>query len=161
MRGPRDLRGGRHTEAQAKAAVVGGAGSSAINTKPVIRFTDKTELNVYADVYRVLIGGMIVSTCLFIAGVVLALIHPQFIPLQAAWIRQHYSWGVFIQGLLALRPTSLLMLATLLLIATPVVRVLVSIYAFLVDHDYKFVVVTSLVFLVIILTIVLSQLGLT
>ncbi len=156
----RDSRGGRQRERHAGAAVSAAVGSTVTNTQPLIRFTDKTELNVYADVYRVLIGGMIVSTCLFIAGVVLALLHPQFIPLRAAWIRQHYSWGVFLQGLLAFRPTSLLMLATLLLIATPVVRVVVSIYAFLVDRDYKFVVVTSLVFMVIILTIILSQLGL-
>lgn len=116
---------------------------------------------MYADVYRVLIGGMIVSTCLFVVGVIAAMIHPQYIPLSAAWIRGSYHWSVFIHGLLSFNPTSFMMLATLLLILTPVVRVLVSIYAFYVDRDYKYVAVTSLVFFIIVLTIILSRLGLT
>ena len=40
------------------------------------------EKNVYADVYRVLLWGMIVSTILFMAGIVIALMHPQYIPLK-------------------------------------------------------------------------------
>jgi uncharacterized membrane protein len=131
-----------------------------MNKEQVTALTDKTELNVYTDVYRVLIGGMIVSTCLFILGVALALAHPQFVPLKAAWIRQHYHWSVLLHGLLSFNPTILMMLATLLLIATPVVRVVVSLYAFYVDRDYKFVVVTGLVLFVIVLTVILSRAGL-
>jgi uncharacterized membrane protein len=118
------------------------------------------EENVYADVYKVLIAGMYISTLLFIAGVLKALIHPTYIPLTSAWVREHSHWGVVWQGLPHADPTALMMLGTLLLILTPVARVLVSIYAFFVDRDYKFVVVTSIVFLVMLLTFILSQLGL-
>jgi uncharacterized membrane protein len=53
-----------------------------------------------------------------------------------------------------------MMLGTLLLILTPIARVLVSIYAFWGDHDRKYVVVTLIVMIVIILTVVLGRLGL-
>jgi uncharacterized membrane protein len=118
------------------------------------------EENVYADVYRVLLIGMIVSTLLFAAGVILALLHPTYVPLSASWIQQHYHWNVFWHGITTGDPGTLMMLATILLILTPVSRVLVSIYVFYIDHDRKYVVVTSIVFLVMVLTVILSRLGL-
>ncbi len=118
------------------------------------------EANVYSGVYRVLMAGMFASTALFIIGVALALLHPVVIPLDSKWILEQYHAGVVFQGLLLGNPASYMMLATILLILTPVTRVLVSIYAFWVDRDYKFVAVTSVVFLVMALTVVLSRLGL-
>jgi uncharacterized membrane protein len=119
-----------------------------------------SEENVYADVYKVLLGGMYVSTLLFVAGVIAALIHPTYVPLTSEWVRQHSNWHIVLQGLPHGDPTALMMLGTLLLILTPVARVLVSIYAFFVDHDYKFVVVTSIVLFIMILTVILSHFGL-
>lgn len=118
------------------------------------------EDNVYADVYRVLLAGMVLSTALFAIGVILALLHPAYVPLSAAWVRQQYHWRTFIHGLASANPGSFMLLATILLILTPVSRVLVSIYVFYVDRDRKYVVVTSIVFLVMVLTIILSRLGL-
>lgn len=118
------------------------------------------EQNVYAAVYYVLLAGMAVSSALYAAGIVLALLHPHYVPLTPAWIRGHYDWPVFIGGLRTLNPAAIMMVATLVLILTPVARVLVSIYAFYVDHDRKYVAVTSLVFLVIVLTVVLGRFGL-
>jgi uncharacterized membrane protein len=116
--------------------------------------------NVYADVYKVLLAGMVLSTALFAAGVILALLHPTYVPLTAAWVRQQYHWRGFIHGLATANPGTFMMLATILLILTPVSRVLVSIYAFHVDHDRKYVVVTSIVFFVMVLAVVLSHFGL-
>ena len=116
--------------------------------------------NVYADVYRVLLGGMIVSTALFALGVVRALLNPRYVPLTVAWVKQEYNWGVFVHGLATGNSTALMMLATALLILTPVARVVVSIYVFYVDHDRKYVIVTSIVFLVMVITVILSRLGL-
>jgi uncharacterized membrane protein len=53
-----------------------------------------------------------------------------------------------------------MLLATALLILTPVARVVVSIAAFLTDRDYKYVVVTSIVLLVMGVTVVLGLFGL-
>ncbi len=119
-----------------------------------------TESNVYADVYRVLVGGMLVSTALFIFGIVRALLHPEFVPLTPEWIKQQYHWSVIVQGLKSLDPTVIMLIATVLLILTPVARVLISIYAFAVDGDRKYVAVTSIVFLVMALTVVLGLFGL-
>lgn len=119
-----------------------------------------TEENVYADVYRVLVGGMLVSTALFAIGVIRALMHPTYMPLTPEWVRQHYNLGVLVHGLKTLDPTSIMMVATILLILTPVVRVIVSIWAFAVDRDFKFVGITVIVFLVMVVTVIAGLLGL-
>jgi uncharacterized membrane protein len=118
------------------------------------------ELNVYADVYKVLLGGMIVSTALFAAGIVRALLHPEFVPLTPEWIKQHYHWRVIVEGIRSFDPTVIMLIATVLLILTPIARVVVSVYAFAVDRDHQFVVVTLIVLSVIILTVVLGLFGL-
>ena len=96
-----------------------------------------TEANVYADVYKVLLGGMIISTALFIAGMVRAFMLHTYFPLTSRWVREHYHLNVVLHGLRTLDPTVLMMVATVLLILTPVARVIVSVYAFYVDRDHK------------------------
>ncbi len=118
------------------------------------------EENVYADVYRVLLGGMIVSSTLFALGMALALIHPQNYPLGPDWVRSHYHLPIIWQGLKTFDPFTLMLVATALLILTPVFRVIISIWAFFVDRDWKYVVVTSIVLAVIVLSVVLSRYGL-
>lgn len=118
------------------------------------------ELNVYADVYKVLLGGMIVSTALFAAGIVRALLHPEFVPLTPAWIKQHYHWRAIVDGIRSFDPTVIMLIATVLLILTPIARVVVSIYAFAVDRDRQFVAVTLIVLSLILLTVVLGLFGL-
>ena len=118
------------------------------------------EQNVYADVYAVLLAGMIASTVLFAIGVVRALLHSEVIPLTPEWVKSHYAWTAIKNGLRHFDPTVLMLIATALLILTPIARVIVSIYAFAVDRDWKFVAITSIVLAVMALTIVLGELGL-
>ena len=118
------------------------------------------EQNVYGDVYRMLVAGMIVTNILFVIGLVLALLHPQYFPLSARWVRQQYHWSALVHGLAHGQANSFLMVGTLLLILTPVARVVVSIYAFWVDRDRKYVAVTSTVLIVIVVTVMLGLLGL-
>lgn len=119
-----------------------------------------TEENVYAGVYRALLAGMFLSTGLFVLGIIRALMHRENIPLTPQWVLAHYHLSVVLHGLRTGDPTVIMMVGTAVLILTPVVRVLVSIYAFAVDHDRKFVVVTTIVFLVMVLTLILGLLGL-
>ena len=128
--------------------------------EPRIKAGATAEENVYADVYRVLLGGMIVSSVLFAIGLVLALLHPEHYPLGPDWVRSHYHVATIWQGLKTFDPFTLMLVATALLILTPVLRVVISIWAFVVDRDWKFVVVTSIVLVVIVLSVVLSRLGL-
>lgn len=119
-----------------------------------------TEENVYSVVYYALLGGMIASSILFAIGIVRALMHPGYYPLTTDWVRSHYNFSWVMHGLATLDPVALMMVAALLLILTPIVRVIVSIYAFLVDRDFKFVVITGIVFLVMVTTVVAGLLGL-
>ena len=121
----------------------------------------KAQDNVYGVVQHVLQGGMVASTVLFVIGIGAALRRHERIPLDAAWIREHYRLAAIRHGLATLDPTTLMMLATAILILTPMVRVAVSIWAFAVDRDYKFVVVTSIVALVMIATVFLAHAGLS
>jgi uncharacterized membrane protein len=119
-----------------------------------------TEENVYTAVYRVLLGGMLVSSALFAAGIVRALLQHTFFPLSAAWVRQHYSVSRVLHGLAGLEPMSLMLVATVLLILTPVTRVVISICAFMIDRDWKYVVITSVVLVIMVMTAVAGVLGL-
>src|SRR6266568_1001371 len=56
-------------------------------------------------------------------------------------------------GLLILRPQAIIALGLLVLIATPVVRVAVSIVAFALEQDRKYVVITSLVLAILLFSI--------
>ncbi len=58
-------------------------------------------------------------------------------------------------GLLVLHPQAIIALGLLLLIATPVLRVAVSIVAFALEHDLRFVVITALVLAILLLSNVL------
>jgi len=119
-----------------------------------------TEENVYAVVYYALLAGMIVSSILFAIGIVRALMHPAFYSLSPEWVRQHYSFSFVIHGIANLDPVALMMAGTVLLILTPVARVIVSIYAFMVDRDTKYVVITGIVFLIMVVTVIAGLLGL-
>ncbi|MGH9526683.1 MAG: DUF1634 domain-containing protein [Terriglobales bacterium] len=113
--------------------------------------------NVYAIVYRVLMWGMFISTGLYIVGLFRALLSHQAVPLSADWVRTQMQWHIFWPNLLHLQASAILLLATVVLILTPVSRVVLSIYAFWVDHDRRYVGVTSIVFGVIVLTVLLSR----
>jgi uncharacterized membrane protein len=120
----------------------------------------KGEENIYGAVYDVLLGGMLVSCVLFAIGLVLALIHPRYVPLTREYVLRDYHLATLMHGLASGSPSAFLMIAAVLLILTPVLRVVISIYAFHKDRDRKYTVVTGIVLLVIVLTTVLGKLGL-
>ncbi len=121
---------------------------------------DPTEENVYTDVYRVLLAGMFVSTALFTIGIVLAMRHVEYVPLTTEWVQAHYHARVVLDGLAKLDPASYMLLGTVLLILTPITRVLVSMYVFAMDRDRKFVIVTGVVLGIMAITVVLGFMGL-
>jgi uncharacterized membrane protein len=107
--------------------------------------------------YDVLVGGMILSTATYVVGIILFLLQNQN-TLQAAVV--HYqSVAEFISALLTLRSAAVLTLATVFLIATPITRVLVSIFVFASNHNPKYVVVTTIVLLILLASILLGYFG--
>lgn len=120
----------------------------------------KAEAKIYHGVYDVLMAGMLASSALYAIGMVLALIHPHTIELTRDYILRNYKINIMLEGLAHFRPGALFFLATVLLILTPVTRVLISIYAFYTERNMRYVVVTGIVFLVIVVTVVLGRMGL-
>jgi uncharacterized membrane protein len=111
--------------------------------------------------------GVIVSLFVILAGLALSLIHhPKYLhsrdalkeilsPQRPAW---HTLKGLA-SGLREFRGEAIIMLGLLLLIATPVLRVAVSIVAFFFERDWTFVAITAFVLAMLILSFVLGKAG--
>jgi len=65
--------------------------------------------------------------------------------------------GALLAGILALDPASVMSLGLVVLIATPFARVAVSIVAFALERDWRYVVVTALVLTILVAGIALGK----
>ncbi len=100
----------------------------------------------------VLQGGVILSAAVILLGLILESLQPdKFAPQKLQLFPQTFAqvWT----GLLVLRPQAVITLGLFLLIATPVLRVAVSIVAFAAERDWRFVVITLLVLLIFLTSI--------
>lgn len=109
---------------------------------------------------HVLRGGVLLSVAIILCGVVLFYVRA-FGALGrsedvAAFPHTLPSVG---QGLAHADSQAVIILGLLVLLATPVVRVAVSIVAFLLERDWRYVVITSLVLLILLLSFVLGKGG--
>ena len=111
--------------------------------------------------------GVVASLLIVITGIVLAFIHhPEYLHshaiLQSLISRDHPAWQTLmgiLTGLGQFRGEAIIMLGLLLLIATPVLRVAVSIIAFGIEKDWVFVLLTSFVLAMLILSFALGKAG--
>ncbi len=118
------------------------------HASPIPQAVDAT----YTIIGWVLQGGVILSAAVIALGVLLELLQPnKFAPQQLQAFP--HSFGQVWTGVLALQPQAVIALGLLLLIATPVLRVAVSIAAFAVEHDWRFVVITTVVLLILLFSI--------
>jgi uncharacterized membrane protein YfcA/uncharacterized membrane protein len=114
--------------------------------------TTQTVAKTYTLIGWVLQGGVLLSAAVILLGLFLEFLESnKFAPQKLQQFPQTFDqvWT----GLLVLRPQAVIALGLLLLIATPVMRVAVSIVAFAVEHDWKFVVITLLVLLILLFSI--------
>ncbi|MBK9715036.1 MAG: DUF1634 domain-containing protein [Kouleothrix sp.] len=102
-------------------------------------------------VHGVLIVGLVISTALMLIGVGLALFYQRDLPTVVPDIDD------VVGRVLALRPSGFLALGLLVLIATPILRVVGSIGAFLYERDWRFAGVTTLVLAVLIVSLLLGR----
>ncbi|MFT8410866.1 MAG: DUF1634 domain-containing protein [Schleiferilactobacillus perolens] len=63
------------------------------------------------------------------------------------------------QGVIQLKPFAIIMLGLFCLILTPVLRVAVSIYAFVVERDSLYVAITSIVLAILVIAMVIGYAG--
>jgi uncharacterized membrane protein len=102
-------------------------------------------------VHGVLIIGLVASTALMLTGVGLDLFEQRELPTAVP------SIGEVIGRFLALRPSGFLALGLLALIATPILRVIGSIGAFVYERDWRYAGVTTLVLVVLIISLLLGR----
>ncbi|HTK07221.1 MAG TPA: TSUP family transporter [Ktedonobacteraceae bacterium] len=100
----------------------------------------------------VLQGGVLISAIIILLGLFLLPTRPGGLSLQRL-LEFPQSLQEVIAGLLVLRPQAIITLGLLLLIATPVVRVLASVITFALEHDRKYVICTCLVLCILLYSI--------
>ena len=102
----------------------------------------------------ILQGGVILSASIILIGLLMLLLNPAGFSVSELLSFPH-SFDQIWAGLLALHPQAIIALGLMLLIATPVLRVAVSIVAFALERDARFVVITALVLVILLLSNVL------
>jgi uncharacterized membrane protein len=109
--------------------------------------------------------GVVTSLVVVVIGLVISFLHHSGYIHSRAELQQvtspaHPAWhtlGELATGLAHGRGEAIIMAGLLLLIATPVMRVAVSIVAFLVERDWVFAIVTAFVLAMLILSFVLGK----
>ncbi len=111
--------------------------------------------------------GVIVSLCVIVFGIVLMFIQRPEMLSSAEALRQMtetnavfpHTISAVVVGLMAFSGEAITVLGLLLLVATPVARVAISIFAFLYQKDRVFVVITSVVLMLLLLSFMLGKAG--
>jgi uncharacterized membrane protein YfcA/uncharacterized membrane protein len=99
----------------------------------------------------ILQGGVMLSASIILIGLIMLPFHSKGFSVSGL-LAFPQTFSQIWAGLLALQPQSIIALGLLLLIATPVLRVAVSIVTFALDRDLRFVVITVLVLVILILS---------
>jgi len=102
----------------------------------------------------ILQGGVILSASIILIGLLMLPLQQGGLSVQSLLSFPHTLGQVWL-GLLVLQPQAIIALGILLLIATPILRVAVSIVAFALEGDRRFVVITALVLAILLLSNVL------
>lgn len=117
------------------------------------------EKGLYTAVHNVLTFGMWVSTALFSIGVALAIVHPDRVPSSLEAMPDYYHWSVVTHGLAHGDPNIWMMIGVVLLILTPIGRVVASTIAFVQTGERIWAGMTLLVLAIISLSFVLARTG--
>ena len=104
----------------------------------------------------ILQGGVLISSAVICVGIGLWLLGIGQHPDQQLLVFPHTLNEVG-SGLLMLHPQAIITLGLLLLLATPVVRVFASIFAFALEHDRRYVVITTVVLAILMMSFLLGK----
>jgi len=102
-------------------------------------------------VHRVLIVGLAISTVLILFGLGLDILRHRQVPTDAPTFREVFRRTA------ELRPSGFLTLGLLVLVATPIMRVIGSTIAFLYERDWRYALITFVVLVVVTLSLLLGQ----
>jgi uncharacterized membrane protein len=122
---------------------------------PSLTVEEKREIEHTRDlndvIHRVLVIGLFASTAAMLAGMVLAVVRHRALATTAPEIA-----GVWAR-VEALRPSGFLALGILILIATPIFRVLGSFVIFSYERDWRYAGITLIVLLVLIASLLIGR----
>jgi uncharacterized membrane protein len=102
-------------------------------------------------IHKLLVVGLVISVALILFGLFLDLTLHREIPTSIPHLAEIFT------RVTALRPSGFLSLGLLVLIITPVVRVLGSFLAFVYERDWRYAAITFVVLVVVTLSIVLGR----
>ena len=103
----------------------------------------------------ILATGMYTTIFFYLIGLILVFVKGTPIPKLSQ--QYFHSFGGFFAALFGLHARAFLYLGTIFLILTPVSRVVISIFAFKREKDYKYVGVTAVVFLIILISVIVGS----
>ena len=103
----------------------------------------------------ILQGGVLSSSALICIGVLLLFTHP--VDLSSLVQTFPHTLGGVWDGIQTHQPQALICLGMLLLIATPVIRVAASILAFAMEQDRRYVVITTVVLAILLVSFLLGK----
>ncbi len=98
-----------------------------------------------------LMWGVIISSALMLLGLLLGLIQGAPVPESVP------PFGQILPMAVAFRPAGIMALGLLVLIATPILRVAGSVLAFIYERDWRYALVTFVVFLIVLTSILLGR----
>jgi uncharacterized membrane protein len=111
----------------------------------------KEQKSLDHTIHGLLIVGLAISVALMLVGLFLDLILRRVIPTTIPNPREVFS------RVISIRPSGFLSLGLLVLIATPVVRVVGSFIAFVYERDWRYAGITFVVMVVVLLSILIGR----
>jgi len=117
-----------------------------VNMSKILQTEDFVSWSLRLGVY--LAGGVVLLGLLLMFGTGRTGYGPDIFPTSAA---------AAINGALALKPAAIVSLGLMLLILTPVFRVTASIVLFLLERDWVFTVITSVVLLILLVGLIFGK----
>ncbi len=118
----------------------------------------KYRVPMTAVIGGILQGGVILSAVVILIGVILLPFSPGGLSPQRIDHFPH-TLGEVGAGLVTFHPQAIITLGLLILIATPVLRVAVSVIAFELEHDRKYTIITLIVLAILITSFLLGKGG--
>lgn len=114
---------------------------------------------LHAAVYKALVTGMVVSSLLFAAAIVSAIVSGKPMRLDSGWPPELHGFSGIWLGIRTADPVLLSVAGVVILILTPISRIFASIAAFTISRDFKFVGITVFVAVTVALAIFLGVTG--
>ena len=102
-------------------------------------------------IQKLLVIGVLLSSTLMLTGFILGIVQGVVVPSQVPNITAVPA------EVLALHPIGFMALGLLVLIATPIVRVFFSVLGFLYERDWRYALVTLIVFIIVLTSIFLGR----